>query len=240
MNWKLVGYAGFGKLGPLDWNSFYIHYLRKPPLTSYQESFQAPGTTAPETYTIYIHDLTDREYELTVGDEALFHLIPHRLDLAVSALYGEERNYADTLIAGQDNYSFVSGLARLQLFITSSVHLLAESSLAEEHSLNGNFFRDHVDSIFNNDDGVPDPLGLDYGNTAYRDTWQGKLGVVFNPKGEGIYARPSLRLLYGIQYSTAQDAFASGYVNNLNQYNQFVGPEQHWHSVFGADLEGWF
>ena len=72
--------------------------------------------------------------------------------------------------------------------------------------------------------------------TPGRASW----GIVFNPKGEGIYTRPSLRLLYGIQYSTAQDAFQSGYVNSLNQYNQFVGPEQHWHSVVGFDVEDWF
>ncbi len=239
-NWKAVGYAGFGKLGPLDWNSFYIHYMRKPPLTNYSETFQAPGAVAPQTYTVYISGLTSQEYELMFGDEALFHLVPHRLDLAVAALYGQERNYNDTLIAGLDNYTFVSGVARLQFFLTKSIHLLAESSVAEEHSLNGHLFRDHEDSIFNNDDGVPDPLGLQYGDASYRDTWQGKLGIVFNPKGEGIYTRPSLRLLYGIQYSTEQDAFQSGYVNSLNQYNQFVGPEQHWHSVVGFDVEDWF
>ena len=53
-NWKAVGYLGFGKLGPLDWNSFYIHYMRKPPLTNYTETFQAPGAVAPQSYTIYV------------------------------------------------------------------------------------------------------------------------------------------------------------------------------------------
>jgi hypothetical protein len=239
-NWKAVGYLGFGKLGPLDWNSVYFHYTKKPPLTNYQETYTPPGATAPQTYTIYISGLTSQEYELMIGDEALFHLIPHRLDLAIGGMYGEERNDANTIIAGTDNYTFASGVARLQYFLTQSIHLLVETSVAEEHSLNGNLFRDHESSIFNNDDGVPDPLGLQYGDSAYRDTWQGKWGIVFNPKGEGIYTRPSLRLLYGLQYSSQQDAFQSGYVNNLNQYNQFVGPEQHWHSVFGADLEGWF
>jgi len=234
-NWKAVGYLGFGKWGPLKWNSFYVHYLKNPPQTSYQETYDG------QTYTIYDHDLTDQSYEFMAGDEMLFTLVPQRLDLAVAGLYGAERNYANTIVAGYDNYTWISGVARAQVYVTRTVHFLLESSVAEEHSLDGNLFRDHVDSLFQNDGtGVEDPLGLQYGDSAYRDTWQGKVGVVFNPKGTGIYTRPSLRILYGLQYSTAQDAFQSGYVNNLNQYNQFVGPEQHWHSVLGADLEGWF
>ncbi|MHB8416920.1 MAG: hypothetical protein ACYDCL_02520 [Myxococcales bacterium] len=234
-NWKAVGYLGFGKWGPFQWNSLYVHYLKNPPLTNYQESYGG------QSYTIYVHDLTDQSYELMIGDEMLITLIPKRLDLALAGLYGSDRNYTDTMVAGYDNYDYVSGVARAELYLTQTVHLLFESSLAHEHSINGNLFRNHVDSLFQNDGtGVEDPLGLQYGDSPDRDTWQGKLGVVFSPKGLGIYTRPSLRLLYGIQYSTAQDAFQSGYVNNLNQYNEFVGPEQHWHSVFGADLEGWF
>ncbi len=234
-NWKAVGYLGFGKWGPFQWNSLYAQYLKQPPISTYQETYGG------QPYTLYVHDLTDQEYTLQVGDEALITIVPHRLDLAIAGLYGMNRNYANTQIAGYDNYSYLSGVARAQLYLTRTVHLLFETSLAEEHSLNGNLFRNHADSIFqNNGTGVEDPLGLQYGDSAYRDTWQGKFGVVFNPKGPGIYTRPSLRLLYGLQYSTAQDAFQSGYVNNLNQYNQFVGPEQHWHSVVGADLEGWF
>jgi hypothetical protein len=233
-NWKVVGYLGFGKLGPLKWNNFYIHYLKQPPQTTYQETYQG------ETYTLYIHDLTDKMYELQAGDEAQITLVPNWLDLAVAALYGEERNYANTQIAGTDNLRYMSAVARLQLYLTKQVHLLFETSLAREISLNGNLFRDHEDSIFNNDNGVPDSLGLQYGDDNVRNTWQGKAGIIFNPNGLGIFTRPSLRLLYGLQYSSAQDAFQSGYVNSLNQYNEFVGPEQHWHSVCGVEAETWF
>ena len=78
------------------------------------------------------------------------------------------------------------------------------------------------------------------GDSNTRNTWQGKTGIVLNPNGAGIFTRPSLRLLYGLQYSTAQDAFASGYVTSASQFNQFVGPEQHWHSVVGVEAEAWF
>ncbi len=233
-NWKLVGYAGVNGFGPLQWDNFFIHYLKQPPQTSYQELYDG------QTYNVYIHDLTDQDYELFMGNEANLTLWPRRLDLAIAGIYGVERNYANTQVAGYDNYTFISGVARFQAYLTKTIHLLFETSLAEEHSLNGNLFRDHQDSIFQNDYGVSDPLGLQFGDSPYRDTWQGKWGVVFNPNGRGIYNRPSLRFLYGLQYSTAQDAFQSGYVNNLNQYNQFVGPEQHWHSVAGIETEGWF
>lgn len=240
-NWKLVGYLGFGKLGPLKWNNFYIHYLKAPPQTTYQENYTPPGSTTPQSYTLYIHDLTNQQYELEMGDEAQITLIPGRLDLAIAGLYGEERNYANTQVAGPDNQRFYSGVARFQFYLTRTFHLLFETSVAQEVSLNGNLYRQHQDSVFTNSgNGVADALGLQYGDSNIRDTWQGKWGVIFNPNGPGIYTRPSLRLLYGLQYSSAQDAFQSGYVNNLNQYNEFVGPEQHWHSVVGVEAEGWF
>ncbi len=242
-NWKLVGYLGLGKLGPLKWNNFYIHYLKQPPQTTYQETYQG------QTYTLYVHDLTDQMYELELGDEAQLTLIPRWLDLTVAGLYGEDRNYANScpggtscpsLVAGNDNLRFMSVVARFQLYLTQRVHVLFETSVAHELSLNGNLYRQHQDSLFANDNGTPDSLGLQYGDSTGRDTWQGKWGIVFNPNGPGIFNRPSLRLLYGLQYSSAQDAFQSGYVNSLSQYNQFVGPEQHWHSVFGVEAETWF
>lgn len=240
-NWKLVGYLGFGKFGRLQWNNFYIHYLKQPPQTSYQETFTPTGASAAQTYTIYDHDLTDHNYELQLGDEAQFTLIRNYLDLTVAGLYGEERNTANTLVAGTDNINFMSTVARFQYYLTRTVHLLFESSLAHEVSLNGNLYREHVNSVFATDgNGVSNQLGLKFGDSNVRNTWQGKWGIIFNPNGPGIYNRPSLRLLYGLQYSSAQDAFQSGYVNTQNQYNEFVGPEQHWHSVVGVEAEGWF
>jgi hypothetical protein len=240
VNWKIVGYLGAEKLGPLKSNNLYFHYLRNPPQQFVTETFTPPGGTAPQTYTIYVHDQTDRQYELIVGDEAQVTLLPRRLDMALGAIYGQERNYANTQVAGLDNENFESVVARFQLYMTQKVHFLFETSVAHEESLNGNLFRDHEDSIFANDNGVPDALGLQYGDSNTRNTWQGKTGIVLNPNGAGIFTRPSLRLLYGLQYSTAQDAFASGYVTSASQYNQFVGPEQHWHSVVGVEAEAWF
>jgi hypothetical protein len=240
VNWKLVGYLGIEKLGPLKSNNLYFHYLRNPPQQFVTEQFTPPGGTAPQSYTIYVHDLTDQQYELIIGDEAQVSLVPKRLDLAVGAIYGQERNNANTQVAGLDNENFESLVARFQLYMTNKVHFLFETSVAHEQSLNGNLFRDHEDSIFANDNGIPDTLGLQYGDSNVRNTWQGKTGIVLNPNGMGIFTRPSLRLLYGLQYSTAQDAFQSGFVTSASQFNQFVGPEQHWHSVVGVEAEAWF
>jgi hypothetical protein len=233
-NWKLVGLLGFGKLGPLKWNNFYVHYLKNPPQTTYQETYN--GTT----YTLYIHDLTNQQFELMFGDEAQVTLIPNWLDLTIAGLWAQDRNFANTTVAGTDNMQYMSTVARFQLYLTRQVHVLFETSVAHELSLNGNLFRNHQDSIFANNNGTPDALGLQYGDSNVRDTWQGKWGIIFNPTGPGIFTRPSLRILYGLQYSTAQDAFESGYVSSLNQNNEFVGPEQHWHSVCGVEAETWF
>jgi hypothetical protein len=63
---------------------------------------------------------------------------------------------------------------------------------------------------------------------------------VFNPTGYGIYARPSLRLLYGAQYSTQQAAFGNGFSDSLAAFNQFPGSEIHWHHLISLEAEGWF
>jgi hypothetical protein len=87
---------------------------------------------------------------------------------------------------------------------------------------------------------VADTRGLEFGDDAVRDTFQFKTGFVLNPKGPGVYMRPSLRILYGLQYSTQQAAFGNGFVASLNQYNVFQGPERHWHSVVAIEAEEWF
>ena len=76
-----------------------------------------------------------------------------------------------------------------------------ETAIAKEVSTNGNFVREHEDSIFANSGGMANTRGLEYGDADTRSTWQGKAGFVFNPLGPGIYSRPSLRLLYGVQKS---------------------------------------
>jgi hypothetical protein len=64
--------------------------------------------------------------------------------------------------------------------------------------------------------------------------------VVLNPLGPGMYVRPSLRLLYGVQYSTQNNAFGNSFVETLDQYNDFGNVERHWHSVVAIEAEAWF
>jgi hypothetical protein len=129
---------------------------------------------------------------------------------------------------------------RLQAYLTPTVHFLVENSVATERSRNGRMFREHADSIFANTDGVPDARGLEVGDTDRRDTWQGKAGFVLNPVGRGIYVRPSLRLLYGVQMSNQNNAFGNAFVETLDQYNDFDNVEQHVHHLLAAEAEVWF
>ncbi|MBX5481609.1 MAG: hypothetical protein IRZ16_07185 [Myxococcaceae bacterium] len=234
-SWKVVGYLGFGGFGPVTWNNFFIHYAKRHPDRSYVEHFNG------RDFTIYITSLTDQRYELTAGDEVQLRLVPGRLEAVWAGLYGRDVNLDNTVQAGEDNREYLSTVLRLQLYLTQTTHLLLENALAKEVSLNGNLYRNHVDSVFENDDGFPDSRGLQFGDSDTRITWQFKTGIVLNPTGPGIYTRPSLRLLYGLQYSTQQQAFGSGYVSSLDQYNVFgTGPEQHWHSLVAIEAEGWF
>ena len=131
-------------------------------------------------------------------------------------------------------------MIRLQAYITPTLHFLVENSFASEWSRNGNAYREHADSIFANTDGRPDVRGLQYGDSDTRRTWQGKGGFVLNPTGRGIYARPSLRLLYGIQRSNQNNAFGNAFVESIDQYNDFDNVEQHTHHVVAAEAEVWF
>jgi hypothetical protein len=107
-------------------------------------------------------------------------------------------------------------------------------------SSNGNLWRNHGDSIFQSTEGQTDSEGLEYGDADTRTTWQGKAGVVLSPLGVGIYARPALRLLYGIQYSTQNNAFGNSFVEDVSQWNDFGSWETHLHHVLAIEVEAWF
>lgn len=233
-SYKGVAHLGFGKLGPLRWNNLFLSYRRLHPDTFYLESYGG------RDYLVYLTELTDERYQLLLGNEMQLRLWPERLDAVWALLYGRETNLDNTVAPGEDNREFASTVLRLQLYLTRTVHLLAESSLAREKSLLGNLYREHADSIFQNSKGVPDSRGLEMGDTDTRDTWQLKTGVVLNPTGLGVFQRPSLRLLYGLQHSNQQAAFGHGFVESLDQYNLFPSPERHWHSVVAIEAEGWF
>jgi hypothetical protein len=232
---KLVGYLGFGKLGPVRWSSLFANWLKRHPDNFVAEHYQG------RDYTIYVADLTDERLQINVGNEMQLTLIPERLDAVWAMIYGRFVDADNTIKPGDDNREFYSTVLRFQVYLTPTIHLLLENAFARERSLNGKLWRQHYDSLFTNDGAIADARGLQYGDTAQRITWQGKGGVVFNPLGTGIYTRPSLRLLYGTQYSNVHNAFGNNFADSLDQYNQF--PERrdrHWHSVVAIEAEAWF
>ncbi len=230
-SWRAVGYLGFGEFGPLKWDKLFVSYRRLHPDNFYDEG----------TVRIYIADLTRDRYQLELGNEALVTIWPERIDAAWGVLYGDDSNLANTIAAGEDNRTYMSTVLRVQVYLTHTVHVLLEGVLAQEKSKNGNLWREHYDSIFRNTALTSDSRGLEMGDARVRNTMQLKGGLVLNPTGLGIYARPSLRLLYGVQYSSMQAAFGNGFSESLNQFNEFpVGSERHWHHLISLESEGWF
>jgi hypothetical protein len=233
-SWKAVAYLGFGDLGPLKWNNLYANMLLHHPLGYVTE------TVDGQDYDVYVKGLTDERREINLGDEADLTLIPDRLDIAIAGMYGNYTDGDNDIAPSDADRTFYSGVVRAQVYLSPHVHLLAESSLAREISHNGNAYRDHKDSVFTSTDGISDTEGLEYGDSDTRDTWQGKAGIVLSPLGAGIYTRPQLRLMYGIQHSTQNNAFGNSFVETLDQYNHFGNVERHWHSVVALETEAWF
>jgi hypothetical protein len=236
-SFKLVGYLGFGGFGPLQWNNLFANFLRRHPENFYVEQFGG------RDYVIYVAGLTDERYQINVGNEMLLTLVPGRLDAAWAVLFG--RHWDDDnagVIVSEDDRTFYSTVLRLQGYLTETIHLLAETSVAREISENGFMWREHWDSVFAT---PPDTFPMQYGDTDRRDTLQIKAGPVLNPKGFGIWSRPSLRLLYGAQRSNVHDAFTTSVIQSLDQFDQFGGSgvggtSRHWHHVIALEAEAWF
>jgi hypothetical protein len=235
VSWRGVGYLGFGGFGPLRWNNFFARYQRLHPQNFFADTWNG------QTVTVYAADLTRDRYSLLLGDEMQLGLIPDRLDLVLAGVYGSDRDFADQITASEANRVYMSTVARFQLYVTRVVHVLLEGSVAHERSLNGNLFRGQYDSIFRSSQGLPDARGLEFGDQNVRNTVQVKTGVVLNPTGPGIYTRPSIRLLYGFQYSTMHAAFGNAFAERLDQFNVF-SPSQTlaWHHLISLESEGWF
>ncbi len=234
---KTVFYLGFGGFGPLRWSSLHANYQRMHPDNFVSENYLG------QDYTIYVRDLTDERTQINVGNEMQFSLIENRLDATWSLFFGLHRNADNNIKAGEDNRRLLSTVLRMQLYITPWVHLLAESSLSREESLNGNLFRIGHDSIFQSANGQSDAQnGLEFGDTDKRDTMQVKFGPVFNPSGFGIFARPSLRLLFGFQRSNVHNAFSSRRTDTLDEFNPQgdLGVSRYVHAVVGLEAEAWF
>ena len=231
---KAIGYLGFGGFGPVIWNNFYATYERLHPDGPVVENFQG------QDFMIYLTELTDERTVFFVGNELQLRIIPKRWDIAWAGLYGNHQDADNDILPSDHDRTYASTVIRSQVYIRPTVHLLLESSIAKEFSRNGNAFREHADSIFMNTDGQTDSRGLEYGDTDTRYTWQGKGGFVLNPLGVGIFSRPSLRVLYGTQYSNQNNAFGNQFVETLDQYNEFGNVEQHWHHVLAMETEVWF
>lgn len=231
---KVIGYLGFGGVGPLVWNNFFLSYSQELPQKSTTE------TMLGEPLTLYVHDFTDERTVLMMGNELQVRLWPERLDMVWGGVYGDHRDGDNDIVPSDHDRTYASTVLRLQAYPTETVHFLAETSLAREWSRNGNTYREHADSIFTNDMGRPDTRGLQYGDSDTRNTWQLKVGPVLQPTGRGIFNRPSLRLLYGTQYSNQNNAFGNAFVESVDQYNDFENVEQHWHHVLAAEAEVWF
>ncbi len=234
LSYKGIGYFGFGGLGPLVWNNLFVSLRRLHPDNAVTETVDGVD------YTLYVTELTDERYELIVGDEVQLRLVPDRLDVVWAGLFGRHTDLDNDIAPTDHDRWYASTVLRLQGYVSDTVHLLAETSLANEISTNGNAYRLHVDSIFQSTEGISDTRGLEYGDSDTRTTWQGKAGIVLNPLGPGVYVRPSLRLLYGVQYSTQNNAFGNSFVETLDQYNEFGNVERHWHHVVALEAEAWF
>ncbi len=233
-SYRGVGYLGFGNLGPLLWTNIFASLTLAHPENFTVEEYMG------RSYTIYTKTLTDERLRFDLGAEMQFRLIPERLDLVVAAWWGRHIDGDNNLVANDNDRSFLSSVARLQLYLTETTHLLAETSIAQEKSTNGNLYRAHKDSVFGSTAGIADARGLEYGDLDTRKTWQGKFGWVLNPLGFGVYTRPSLRLLYGVQHSNQNNAFGNSFIDSLDDFNIFPNQEQHWHHLIALEAEAWF
>lgn len=239
-SFKLVGYLGFGKLGALKWNNLFLNFLRQHPEQYYYERYDN------KDYRIFIKDWTDERYQFNIGDEMNLEIVSGKFDLTWAAIFGYHFDKDDEISASERNRLLWSIVARGQVYITPTAHILVETSFAQEKSLNGNLWQKHVGSIKENDKGLVSDRGLEYGDLDTRNTWQGKLGLVLNPGGAGIFARPSLRLLYGVQYSNVQNAFDNTNITDISDQNEFYRDDartisdNHWHHVISIEAEAWF
>ena len=234
-SYKVVGYLGFGDLGPLRWNNLFVNVARRHPDNFTTEVFEG------RQYRIFLKELTDQRVEINGGNEMQLTLVPGLLDAAWGVLFGFSVDEDDKITASERNRTFYSTVLRLQLYMTDTLHLLAEGSAAREESRQGNLWRGHHDSVFTSTSGLADSEGLEFGDLYLRDTNQLKFGLIINPTGPGIFTRPSLRILYGIQKSNMHNAFGNSFIESLDDFNEFKEDRDRlWHSVIALEAEAWF
>lgn len=230
---KLVGYLGFGA-GPLRWNNLFVRWEARLPDQFVTERYD------DRDFTLHVAGLTDERTSFQIGNEAQLELVPGALDLVWSILYGVDRDGDNAIAVSDFARSYLSTVVRLETYVTPELHFLLETSVAHEKSDNGNAFRSAGDSVFRSTDGLNDARGLEYGDSGTRDTVQLKVGPVLSPLGLGVFARPSFRLLYGLQWSSQINAFGNSFVESLDQFNQYGSPNQRYHHVVALEVEAWF
>lgn len=230
---KAIFYLGFG-IGPLRWNNLFVKLESHLPEQLTSERYDE------RDFTLHLAALTDERTSLLIGNEAQIEIVEGVLDLVWGILYGRDRDGDNAIVPSDFDRSYMSTVLRFQGYLSPELHLLLETSLARETSDNGNAYRQAGDSVFRSSDGLSDPRGLEYGDSDTRDTWQLKVGPVLSPLGLGVYARPSFRVLYGLQWSSQINAFGNSFVESLDQFNQYGAPNQRWHHVLALEVEAWF
>ncbi len=232
MSGGVVAYLGFGDVGPLRWSATYASYRRVHP------TLRSVEATDDGDVDLYVTAFTDDRTRLVVGHESRlgFGIV----EVAVGGLFGDDRDGDNQIAPTDHDRIYGSGVVRTQVALRPTVALLVETSLAREWSRNGAMWREHADSIFASTDGLPDADGLEMGDTDTRDTWQGKGGFVLQPLGPGLWSRPSLRLLYGVQQSNVNVAFGNGFVETVDANDAFGNVEIHTHHLVALEAEAWF
>ncbi len=233
-SFKVLAYLGLGRLGPLNWNHLYLTFERAHP------EHVAIESHGGETVRIFLKELTDEREAITLANEMHFDLLPGRVDGAWAFFLSRRRDGDNHVSPSDADMDLASTVLRVQSHLGRRVLLLLETSVALERSLQGNRYRARADSIFASAAGRHDLEGLEYGDLSERRTWQLKLGPIVNPRGLGIFSRPSFRLLYGLQYSTQNLAYGHHLVESLAADNRFPPAERHWHHLGALEVEAWF
>ena len=233
-SYALIGELGFKLGSAIKWWQTFARIERLHPESRQQETHEG------RTYTLYLHDLTDERDRTTLGTELQLAVVPKRLDLWLGAI-GMWTSDADNTVAPSDyDMTLRSVVVRAQYYLNSQWHLLAEGALASEHSVQGNRYRATPRSIEANTGGQSDLRGLEYGDLATRTTQQIKTGLLFSPKGRGLFARPVIRLLYGAQISNQNNAFGNQFEQRESNENTFAPVERHLHHLVALEAETWF
>lgn len=237
--WRYTAWTGFGgpEIGPFKvyWNDLSVRFEKKAPQIAVKETYDG------ETKDIYISQFTDERYEFSLYDEIQLRLLPNHFDLNMGFGFGKSWDNDNRIRPDDYNMTRYAFVIRPMWYITEHLHYLLELVYAREKSTIGNRYREHFNSIKSNTQGAPDTEGLEWGDTDTKYTYQIKTGFTINPAGRGIYSRPVIRLLYGVQHSNVQAAFGNSFEESLNRRNQFnLNRDIHWHHMARVEVEHWF